>query len=138
MARILGTSIGKSSSILFLTLVIFISLALSKSSLIPTREGLDETANPIVSAIISDTSSSTPSSSTPPAATVTPTSSSPTPTSTPTPVPLPTPPPAANVSPSTYPTNNSSMTSPNNLADSIDQIVQKAVKDALSKCNLCK
>ena len=130
MARILGTSIGKSSSILFLTLVIFISLALSKSSLIPTREGLDETANPIVSAIISDTSSSTPSSSTPPAATVTPASSSPTPT------PTPTPPPAANVSPS--PTNNSSMTSPNNLADSIDQIVQKAVKDALTKCNLCK
>ena len=130
MARILGTSIGKSSSILFLTLVIFISLALSKSSLIPTREGLDETANPIVSAIISDTSSSTPSSTPPPAATVTPASSSPTPT------PTPTPPPAANVSPS--PTNNPSMTSPNNLADSIDQIVQKAVKDALTKCNLCK
>ena len=108
MARILGTSIGKSSSILFLVLVIFISLALSKSWFM--REGLDETTSPIVSALVSDTTLSVP-----------------------TPSPL-----STTVTPSPTPTNNSSMTSTNNLADSIDQIVQKAVKDALSKCNLCK
>jgi len=130
MARILGTSIGKSSSILFLVLVIFISLALSKSWFM--REGLDDTTSPIVSALVSDT---TPA----PAATVTPTASSSSSSSPPPPPPVQTPdsvptpvPAASSSSPST------SMTSTNNLADSIDQIVQKAVKDALTKCNLCK
>jgi hypothetical protein len=37
MAKILGTSIGKTSSILFLVLVIFISLALSNVSFLVSR-----------------------------------------------------------------------------------------------------
>ena len=55
MAKILGTSIGKTSSIIFLVLVIFISLALSNVSFLvshtvagpPMRlEGMEPTATP--------------------------------------------------------------------------------------------